>query len=430
MRITSIPTPFPLPVRPEKLPRMAKVRVTFPRPRVTNIAREVRAQLDALGLPNLRGKRIAVTAGSRGIRDIVAVLAVAVAWLRERGAEPVVVAAMGSHGGATSEGQRSLLAHLGITEASVGAPIHSEMEVVELARTTDGLTVYCDRVAAACDAVLVVNRVKPHTGFAEPFGSGLMKMLAVGLGKAPGAAQIHRQGPAQMAAAIEAVASAVIATGKVVGGLAIVENAYDETATIAAVPSGDIARRERELFPEAKRLMPRLPVDNLDLLIVDEIGKNISGSGMDVNVIGRWRLPSMPEPLSPRITRIVALRLSSESEGNAQGVGLSDVVTRRLVDEIDPVATYVNSIVSTFVERAFIPLTMPSDRDAILAALASLSLAEPAAARVARIRNTRDLEELWLSESLLKDVAGRPGLTIEPSADLSFTAQGDLADLA
>jgi len=301
------------------------------------------------------------------------------------------------------------------------------MEVVELARTTDGLTVYCDRVAAACDAVLVVNRVKPHTGFAEPFGSGLMKMLAVGLGKAPGAAQIHRQGPAQMAAAIEAVASAVIATGKVLGGLAIVENAYDETATIATVPSGDIARRERELFAEAKRLMPRLPVDNLDLLIVDEIGKNISGSGMDVNVIGRWRLPSMPEPLSPRITRIVALRLSSESEGNAQGVGLSDVVTRRLVDEIDPVATYVNSIVSTFVERAFIPLTMPSDRDAILAALASLSLAEPAAARVARIRNTRDLEELWLSESLLKDIAG---LTIEPAADLSFTAQGDLADLA
>ncbi|MGH2395992.1 MAG: lactate racemase domain-containing protein, partial [bacterium] len=181
MRITSIPTPFPLPVRPEKLPRMAKVRVTYPRPRVTDIAREVRAQLDALGLPNLRGKRIAVTAGSRGIRDIVAVLAAAVAWLRERGAEPVVVAAMGSHGGATSEGQRSLLAHLGITEASVGAPIHSEMEVVELARTTDGLTVYCDRVSAACDAVLVVNRIKPHTGFAEPFGSGLMKMLAVGL---------------------------------------------------------------------------------------------------------------------------------------------------------------------------------------------------------------------------------------------------------
>ncbi|MGH2425648.1 MAG: DUF2088 domain-containing protein, partial [bacterium] len=199
---------------------------------------------------------------------------------------------------------------------------------------------------------------------------------------------------------------------------------------IAAVPSGDIARRERELFAEAKRLMPRLPVDILDLLIVDEIGKNISGSGMDVNVIGRWRLPSMPEPLSPRITRIVALRLSSQSEGNAQGVGLSDVVTRRLVDEIDLVATYVNSIVSTFVERAFIPLTMPSDRDAILAALASLSLAEPAAARVARIRNTRDLEELWLSESLLKDVAGRPGLTIEPAADLMFTAQGDLADLA
>jgi hypothetical protein len=423
---TEIPAPFPLPVRPERLPRLARVRVTFPRPRVHDIAREVNSQLDTLGLPILRGKRVAVTAGSRGIRDIVSVLAAAVSWLRERGAEPLVVAAMGSHGGATSEGQRSVLVHLGITESSVGAPIHSEMEVAELARTAGGLTAYCDRAAAACDAILVINRVKPHTGFAEPFGSGLMKMLAVGLGKAPGAAQIHRQGPARMAPAIEAIASAVIATGKVLGGLAIVENAYDETAAVVAVSSGEIARRERDLFVEAKRLMPRLPVDQLDLLIVDEIGKNISGSAMDVNVIGRWRLPGVPEPHSPRITRIVALRLSPESEGNAQGVGLADVVTRRLVDAIDPVATYVNSIVSTFVERAFIPLTMPSDRDAIVAALASMSLADPTAARVARIRNTLHLDELWLSESLLPDVAG---LAIETASDLTFTPQGDLAGL-
>ena len=429
MKVTPLRTPFPLPVRPEKLPRLARVRVTFPRPRIPDVAGEVRAQLDSLRLPDLHGRRIAITAGSRGIRDIVSVLAVAVAWLRERGAEPVIVAAMGSHGGATSEGQRSLLAHLGITEASVGAPIHTEMDIVELARTPDGLIAYCDRIAAGCDAILVVNRIKPHTGFAEPIGSGIMKMLAVGLGKAPGAAQIHRQGPAQMAAAIEAITSAVLATGKVLGGLAIMENAYDETAAITALPSGEMAQREQAHFIEAKRLMPRLPVDDLDLLIVDEIGKNISGSGMDVNVIGRWRLPGVPEPLSPRITRIVALRLTPESEGNAQGVGLADVVTRRLVDAIDPVATYVNSIVSTFIERAFIPLTMPSDRDAILAALASLSLTEPAAARVARIRNTLHLEELWLSESILEDVS-RTGVSIEPVSDIVFTADGDLADLA
>ncbi|HET6781816.1 MAG TPA: lactate racemase domain-containing protein [bacterium] len=430
MRVTPVPTPFPLPIKPEKLPRMAKVRVTFPRPRIADIAGEVRTELDSLRLPDLKRKRIAVTAGSRGIRNIASVLTAALAWLRERGAEPVVVAAMGSHGGATAEGQRSLLAHLGITEESVGAPIRSEMEVVELGRSPDGLTAFCDRVAASCDGILVVNRIKPHTGFAEPLGSGIMKMLAVGLGKAPGAAQIHRQGSAQMAAAIEAIASVMLATGKVLGGLAIMENAYDETAVIRALAPGELSRRERELFIEAKRLMPRLPVDVLDLLIVDEIGKNISGSGMDVNVIGRWRLPDVPEPPTPRITRIVALRLTPESEGNAQGVGLADVVTRRLVDEIDPVATYVNSIVSTFIERAFIPLTMSSDRDAILAALASLSLAEPARARVARIRNTLHLEDLWLSESLLKDVASRSGVDIEPARDLTFTVEGDLTDLA
>lgn len=430
MRVTPVPTPFPLPIKPEKLPRMAKVRVTFPRPRIADIAGEVRTELDSLRLPDLKRKRIAVTAGSRGIRNIASVLTAALAWLRERGAEPVVVAAMGSHGGATAEGQRSLLAHLDITEGSVGAPIRSEMEVVELGRSPDGLTAFCDRVAASCDGILVVNRIKPHTGFAEPFGSGIMKMLAVGLGKAPGASQIHRQGSAQMAAAIEAIASVMLATGKVLGGLAIMENAYDETAVIRALAPGELSRRERELFIEAKRLMPRLPVDELDLLIVDEIGKNISGSGMDVNVIGRWRLPGVPEPQTPRITRIVALRLTPESEGNAQGVGLADVVTRRLVDEIDPVPTYVNSIVSTFVERAFIPLTMPSDRDAILAALASLPLAESIRARVARIRNTLHLEDLWLSESLLKDVAGRSGLDIEPAGDLTFTVEGDLTDLA
>lgn len=408
---------------------MAKVRMTFPRPRITDVMGEVRAQLERLRLGDLRGKRIALTAGSRGIRDAGRALAGAVSWLRERGAEPLVIAAMGSHGGATSEGQRKLLAHLGITEPSVGASIRTEMDVAELGRTSDGLIAYCDSNAAGCDGILVINRVKPHTGFADPFGSGLMKMLSVGLGKAQGAAQIHRQGPAQMASAIQAVASVLIATGKILGGLAIIENAYDETAAIVAVPAEEFPSRERDLFIEAKRLMPHLPLDDLDLLIVDEIGKNYSGSGMDVNVIGRWRLPGVPEPSSPRIARIVALRLSRESEGNAQGVGLADIVTRKLVDAIDPVATYVNSIVSTFIERAFIPVTMPSDRDAIIAALASLGAADAAAVRAARIHNTLHLEELWLSESLLPEVAGRTDFSIEPGKELAFSAAGDLVDL-
>ena len=408
---------------------MWDVRLTFPRP-VASIPGSIDAAFDALALPALRGRRVAVTAGSRGIRGIAAILGRVVQGLKSRGADPVVVAAMGSHGGATAEGQRKLLAHLGITEESVGVPIRTDMDVIEVGRTPGGLTVYCDRQAAACDGILVVNRIKPHTGFAEPIGSGLLKMLAVGLGKVPAAAQIHRQGPARMAEAIEEIAGVLLGSGKVLGGLAIIENAYDETADIVAVRPGEMVARERELFQRAKALMPRLPVEDIDLLIVDEMGKNHSGTGMDVNIIGRWRLPGMPEPASPRVTRIAVLRLSSESEGNAQGVGLADVVTRRLVDAIDPVHTYTNTITSTFLERGFIPVTMPTDRDAIGAALASLALPDPARARIVRIRNTLRLDQLWVSEALLPDLAGRPDVTVGSSAPLRFTTDGTLADLA
>lgn len=429
MRLSDLPTPFPLPAGPQACPRLAKVRVTFPRPRVADLPGAVREHLAGLRLPPLAGRRIAITAGSRGIKDIVPVLATVVAVLREQGALPLVVAAMGSHGGATGDGQRRLLTHLGVTPDSVGAPVLTEMDAVELGRTPEGLIAYCDRTAAACDGILVVNRVKPHTAFAEPFGSGLLKMLAVGLGKAPAAAQIHRQGVHRMAAAMEAIAGVLLASGKVLGGLAIIENAYDETASIVAVPANEMSARERELFQRARSLLPRLPVENLDLLIVDEMGKNYSGTGMDVYVIGRWRLAEMPEPASPRIRRIVALRLSPESEGNAQGVGLADVVTRRLVEAIDPVTTYVNNLVSTFLPRAFIPVIMPTDRDAISAALGSLGLPDASAARVGRIHDTLHLDELWLAESVLGEVRGRPDAAVGAPEEVRFTADGSLADL-
>ncbi|HET6947149.1 MAG TPA: hypothetical protein VFJ45_04985, partial [bacterium] len=262
------------------------------------------------------------------------------------------------------------------------------------------------------------------------FGSGLLKMLAVGLGKVPGAAQIHRQGPAQMAQAIEDIARVFIDSGKVIGGLAIIENAYDETAEIVAVRPEEMIEKEKELFQRALAMMPRLPVEDIDVLIVDEIGKNYSGSGMDVNVIGRWRLPGMPEPTSPRVQRIVALRLSPESDGNAQGVGLADFVTRRLVDAMDPVNTYMNTITSTFLQRGFIPITMPTDRDAIAAALSSLALPDASQARIVRIPNTLHLDRLWVSAPLLPELRGRSEITVGSSEILRFTADGMLADLA
>ncbi|MGH2349395.1 MAG: hypothetical protein ACRDFT_08030, partial [bacterium] len=267
----------------------------------------------------------------------------------------------------------------------------------------------------------------PHTAFAEPFGSGLLKMIAVGLGKAPAAAQIHRQGPAAMGAAIEAIAEVAIGSRKILGGLAIIENAYDETARIAAIAPDAMPQQEQVLFREARALMPSLPVDALDVLIVDEVGKNFSGTGMDVNVIGRWRLPGMAEPAAPVIQRIVALSLSAESEGNAQGIGLADVVTRALADAIDPVATYVNTLVSTYLQRAFVPVTMPTDRDAVEAALASLNLADPADARVVRIPNTLHLEECEVSESLVPELRTRSGVTVGRVEPMTFLQDGSLA---
>ncbi|MDR7483377.1 MAG: hypothetical protein QN203_12825 [Armatimonadota bacterium] len=413
------------------LPPMFRIARRLPRPRVGDPGRATEDALARLDLaPRVAGRRIAVTAGSRGIRDIVPVLRAVVAHLRRLGADPVVVAAMGSHGGGVADGQRRVLEHLGITEAALGAPVSTAMEAEVVGRTPEGLPVWCDAVAAACDGIVVVNRIKEHTGFFGPFGSGLMKMLAVGLGKVAGASQVHRHGPgAPMAGAIRAMARVHLARGAVVAGVAIVENAYDETAHIEVVPPEHLPERELELFGLAQRLRPRLPLDDLDVLIVDAIGKDYSGTGMDPVVVGRMRVPGLPEPPAPRIRRIVALRLSAGSEGNAQGVGLADLVTQRLVDAIDRRATYLNAITSTFLQRAFIPVTLPSDRDAITMALDTLGLADPREARIVRIANTLHLETLLASEAAVAALRGQEGLEIGGPVPWRFAPDGQLADL-
>lgn len=408
---------------------MVRVRQRFPRPRVEDVGGAVRRALDQLGLADRvrPGQRVAVTAGSRGIRDIVPVLRAVVEGIRAAGGDPFLVGAMGSHGGGTEEGQRRLLAHLGITPEAVGAPLVTAMETVELGRTPSGLVAYCDRTAASCEWILAVNRIKPHTGFSQPFGSGLMKMLAVGLGKAPGAAQIHRQGAGEpMARSIREVAAQIIGTGRVLGGVAIIENAYDETARIVGVGADRILDDEPTLFEEARSLMPRLPVDVMDLLIVEEMGKNFSGTGMDVNVIGRWRIAGVPEPERPRAARIVVLRLSEASEGNAQGIGLADFTTRSLVDRIDFAATYLNCLVSTYVQRAMIPMVLPTDREAILAALGSLGLEAAQEARIVRIPNTLHLEDVWVSEPLLPELHRGEAVVVGGPEPMRFDPGGRL----
>jgi hypothetical protein len=409
---------------------MRHVRLLLPRPRVEDPERAAYDALSGLDLSGrVQGRRIAITAGSRGIAGIAGILRGAVSCLRRLGAEPVVVAAMGSHGGGTEDGQRRILAHLGITEEAVGAPISTSMETAVIGRAPGGLEVHCDAVAAGCDGILVVNRIKQHTAFAEPFGSGLMKMLAVGLGKVEGASQIHRQGAVHLPDAIRAAAQVYLNRGMVVAALGIVENAYDETAAVEAILPQDMMARELALYAHSCSLLPRLPVDELDVLVVDEVGKVYAGTGMDPRVIGRRRIQGLPEPSSPSVGRVVALRLSPLSEGNAQGIGLADLTTRRLVEAIDRDATYLNTITSTFLQRGFIPVTLASDCEAIATALDTLGVGDPAVARIIRISNTLHLERLRASPAVVAEIGERPDVEVGPEAPWEFLPDGHLADL-
>jgi hypothetical protein len=311
---------------------------------------------------------------------------------------------MGSHGGATAEGQREMLASYGVVEDRVGAPIVSSMEVVEVGRTPDGIPVWVDREAYSADGILVVNRVKAHTAFKAPNESGLMKMMAIGLGKRQGADTYHRH---DLAKVVLEAGRVVLAKAPIVGGLAIVENSRDQTWKIVGTTPERMEEVERELLVQANRLLPRVPFDALDVLIVDEMGKNISGTGMDLNVIGMWRRIGGEQ--RPYFKYIVALDLTEESHGNALGIGMADLTSKRLVDKIDLHATYTNVITTNFFTTGKIPVTLQTDRAAIEAAFKTFA---PETARAVRIKNTLALEEILVSEGLLSEIRARSDLVI------------------
>jgi hypothetical protein len=399
------------------LPPLYRVRQCWDTQPLADVAGAVRAQLDAVGLRTqiTPGMRVAVTAGSRGIRDMVQMLQTSVAWLREAGAEPFIVPAMGSHGGATAAGQVRLLADLGVTAATMGCPIQATMEVVELGHLDDGTPVYLDRHAAAADGVLVVNRIKPHTSFKADIESGIAKMCAVGLGKRLGAEMVHRRGVVGLRTLLVPMARMVVSRGKVLAGLALLEDAREQTADIVALPPAEIGGAgEAHLLERSKVLMARLPFDQLDVLVIDAIGKNISGTGMDTNVIGRLRIPGEPEPATPQITVIVALDLTEASHGNATGVGLADLIPAHLAQKIDFAATYINNITSGLIglRKGALPITLPTSRTAIATALRMCGQPDLNAIRLARIPNTLLLEELLVSPALLPEVAVHPGLEL------------------
>ncbi len=411
-------------------PRMVRVRQAFPRPRIEDIPAAVRQALSALSLPIKRGDRVAVGAGSRGIANIATIVRAAVDQLKELGARPFIFPAMGSHGGATSEGQLSVLAHYGITEATMGCSLRAAMEVVQVGEAL-GLPVWLDRMAAEADWIGLVNRVKPHTDFKGTIESGLFKMLTIGAGKQKGAAQYHRANVQHgYETVITTVGREMLAKARIGFGLGIVENGYDETARIQAFAAADLEAGERALLKDAREWMMRLPFSPLDVLIVEEMGKNISGAGMDTNVIGRPTNPFEPFPAEPKILWIVVLDLTLDSYGNATGIGNADFTTRRLVEKIDMKATLINCLTACAPGGAKVPATFDSDREAIEAALDTIGLIPAEKARVIRIKNTLLLGEVEVSEAFLPEVQKRKDLTIlgDPHS-LSFDAAGTLVPL-
>ncbi|MFV9504153.1 MAG: lactate racemase domain-containing protein [Oscillochloridaceae bacterium umkhey_bin13] len=397
------------------LPSLWRVRQHWDEQPLADLPAATVAALDQLGLVLPPGARVAVTAGSRGISGLVPITRAAIAWLRAHGAEPFVVPAMGSHGGATAEGQLQLLAGLGITETSLDCPIYSSMEVVDLGLARDGTPVFMDRLAAEADAVLVINRVKAHTSFDGPIASGLAKMCAVGLGKREGAAIFHRDGAAGMRNRLVPMARVIVERGRVLAGLAILEGAREQVVDLVALPPAEIGGPgEAALLERSRSLMARLTFDRLDVLVVDQIGKEISGTGMDTNVIGRRPEPGEPPPASPIIKVIVALDLTETSRGNANGMGLADLVTAQLVAKVDFHATYTNALTAGVVglPKAALPMTLPSTRAAILAAIRSCGQPDPTRVRLVRITNTLQLEELLVSAALLPEVAAQARLEL------------------
>jgi hypothetical protein len=345
------------------LPTMLRLRQTFARPRVTDIPATVARSLAEAALTIKRGDTVAVGAGSRGIANIDVIVGATVRYLRDLGARPFVFPAMGSHGGGTADGQLSVLEHYGITEATMGCPIRATMDVVQVGEAL-GLPVWLDRHAAEADWIGLVNRVKPHTDFKGSIESGLFKMMTIGLGKWKGAVQYHRANVSHSyETVITAVGREMLAKARIGFGVGVVENGYDETAHVEAFGAADLEAGERRLLKSAREWMARLPFSPIDVLIVEQIGKNISGSGMDTNVIGRPTNPFEPFPADPRITWIVALDITEESYGNATGIGNADFTTRRLVDKIDMKATLINTITACSPGMAKVPATYETDRE-------------------------------------------------------------------
>jgi hypothetical protein len=406
--------------------KLITVRQKFTGTTVSDIEATVSQEMRQC-LPPLRpGARIAIAVGSRGVANIDRIVRAAVKCLQTAGGKPFIVPAMGSHGGATPEGQARVLAGFGITEEKTGAPIVSSMETVEVPAPGLDNKVFMDLAAHEADGVVLINRIKPHTDFHGRYESGLVKMGVIGLGKHAAALELHAFGASGLRDRIPLTFKAVVETGKILLGLAVIENARDETARIEAMPGNRILEREPALLDMARRNMPCLPVEDVDVLIIDRMGKEISGVGMDPNIIGRIRIRGQEEPVSPRVREIVVSRLTPHSYGNAVGIGLADVITKKLFGAIDFNAMNINARTSRFLERAKVPFVAENDEDAFNVALNACGIIPPGTERIVRILDTLHLTEVQVSQAIYEEIKNK----VEPvkPADEIFNTKGDLRD--
>ncbi len=399
-----------------ELPGMMRIRQKVEAPVLADVEKEIQTRIKILHLDSCvkAGDTVAVGCSSRGIANYAVIVKSVVDALLDFQLNPYIFPAMGSHGSASSEGQQAVLENYGISEASMGVPIRSSLDVVQAGETEDHIPVYIDRLASEADHIVLINRIKMHTEFDFEIESGLMKMMAIGLGKKRGATIYHRGIMAHgYPRVIQSVARQVLKTQNILFGVGIVENGLSQTAQIGIFTNDELETGEKALLLEAKRLALRLPFDEADVLVIDEMGKDISGTGFDTKVVGRILMPLVAEePESPRVKRIVVCGLTESTAGNADGVGIADFVTRRLVENIDFTALYVNAIAGAEPEHAKIPLTLPNDREAVEVAAGSVGLIPAESLKVMHIKNTLQLGEVEVSDAYAKEIQSRNDLEV------------------
>ncbi|WP_028393825.1 nickel pincer cofactor-dependent isomerase, group 22 [Bacillus cihuensis] len=408
-------------------PKVAKIRQKFEFESVDNIPVTITEQFKHVKADEKikSGMEIAITVGSRGIANIPLIVKSVADEIKKLGATPFIIPAMGSHGGATAEGQVEVLEGLGVTEESTGCEIRSSMEVVEVGVTSDGVPVYLDKHASQADGIIIMGRVKPHTDFKKDIESGVLKMASIGIGKHKQALALHTYGIKGIRDMMPEVGKVCIKNSNTLFGIAIVENAHEETAIIEAIEPDKIEERERELLVKAFAMMPSLPVEEMDILVVDEIGKNYSGTGMDTNIIGRIRVLGVEEPKKPSIKYVIASNISEASHGNALGIGLSDLTTKRLFEKIDYQAMNENVVTSTFLDRAKIPIVLDNDQEALKAALRANWGVASVEARIVRIPNTLHIGELYVSEVIFNELKDKENIEVlEDLHEMQFDEDG------